>query len=152
MQNQSGQFEVFFDGQCPLCSREIEMIRRKDKMHRLKLTDISNPDFASNDFSNESLMREIHGRLPSGEYVKGVEVFREIYQRLGFSKFVAPTRLPGIRHLLDLAYRCFAFLRFRHAMHRINKSKPNNATDNCSTGACQPINSSSNSSHSQSQA
>ena len=136
------KFEVFFDGQCPLCSREIDMIRRKDKSNQLTLTDISAPGFSSDDFSQEALMKEIHGRLPNGEYVKGVEVFREIYHRLGFARVVASTRLPGIRHFLSIAYRCFAFFRFKHAMHRIAKSDRQNPTKRCATGVCQPIESS----------
>lgn len=28
------EVEVFFDGDCPLCKREIEMIRRRDVDHR----------------------------------------------------------------------------------------------------------------------
>lgn len=80
-------------------------------------------------------MREIHGRLPSGEYVKGVEVFRQIYQRIGLGGLVAPTRLPGVRQLLDLAYRGFAFFRFKHAMHRLNKSATAVA-EVCDNGKC----------------
>lgn len=136
-------FEVFFDGQCPLCKREIEMIRRQDKSKKLELTDISRSDFSSDDFSLDTLMREIHGRMPNGEYVKGVEVFREIYQRIGFSGIVASTRLPVIRQLLDVAYRCFAFLRFKHAMHRLKKSEVENSANSCETGSCQPFKSSS---------
>lgn len=104
MQTPSETFEVFFDGECPLCKREIEMIRRQDKSKKLRLTDISQSNFSSDDFSLDTLMREIHGRMPNGEYVKGVEVFREIYHRIGFSGIVASTRLPVIRELLDVAY------------------------------------------------
>ncbi len=31
MPSTNDQFEVFYDGKCPLCRREIEMVRRKDK-------------------------------------------------------------------------------------------------------------------------
>jgi predicted DCC family thiol-disulfide oxidoreductase YuxK len=116
-------FEVFFDGGCPLCKREIAMIRRKDVNNRLKLTDISTEGFQSADRTLDQLMREIHGRLPSGEYVTGVEVFREIYDRLGFGFLSRLSKVVGIRHLLDAGYRFFAYFRFRHAMHRMEKRK-----------------------------
>lgn len=58
-------------------------------------------------------MDRIHGRLPSGELIEGVEVFRRLYAAVGFSWLVAPTRLPGVRHLLDAAYELFAKNRLR---------------------------------------
>ena len=138
----SGKFEVYFDGQCPLCKREIEMIRRHDRSQSLKLTDIAAPEFISDDFPLETLMREIHGRMPDGKYVTGVEVFREIYRRMGFSRIVWSTRLPVVRQLLDIFYRVFAFLRFKHAMHRMKKAGSEVLPDRCESGSCQSVKSS----------
>jgi predicted DCC family thiol-disulfide oxidoreductase YuxK len=61
----------------------------------------------------DDLMASIHGRLPDGKIVKGVEVFRRLYAAVGFAPLVVLTRLPGISHLLDLAYRWFAKNRLR---------------------------------------
>ena len=73
-------FEVFYDGDCPLCLREINMLSKLDRRSRLKLTDIAAPDFdamATTGRSWQELMDEIHGRLPDGTMVTGVEVFRQ---------------------------------------------------------------------------
>ena len=129
------RFEVFFDGGCPLCRREIEMIQRKDHSQRLILTDISRPEFDSETHSMKTLMSEIHGRRSDGKYVKGVEVFREIYDRLGYSWLVSFSRLPLIRNVLDLGYRIFAKLRFLHAQHRMKKSNMVSGKD-CGSGKC----------------
>jgi len=53
-------------------------------------------------------MAEIHGRLPDGNWVTGVEVFRQLYTCAGFGPPVLLTRMPLIRNLLDLGYRIFA--------------------------------------------
>ena len=111
--NSNERFEVFFDGKCPLCKREIDMVRKKDTESRLIFTDIAADDFSPTDRDLGTLMREIHGRYADGNYVTGVEVFREIYTRIGFKRLVGPTRLPVIRQFLDLGYRCFAWLRFK---------------------------------------
>jgi len=124
-------FEVFFDGQCPLCRREMDMIRRKDKQNRLVLIDIADENFESREVSLTQMMKEIHGRRSDGSYVKGVEVFREIYERIGFGFFVKPTRLPVVRQLLDWAYQIFAKIRYSSAKRRMKK---NGAT--CESGAC----------------
>ena len=121
--NQSEPFEVFYDSHCPMCKSEIEMIRRKDKQSQMKLTDISAADFDATGTGKtlDELMREIHGRYADGSIVIGVEVFREIYGRLGFGFLVKPTRWTIIRWPMDLAYRLFAGIRYRAALKRFNK-------------------------------
>lgn len=58
-------------------------------------------------------MSKIHGRLPNGEWIEGVEVFRKLYDAVGFGWLVPATRVPGISHALDAAYRVFAKNRLR---------------------------------------
>lgn len=118
------RFEVFFDGECPLCKREIDMVRRMDKQGKLILTDIADPGFKPPGLELDTLMREIHGRRSDGSFVIGVEVFREIYSRVGYRPLVAPTRWPIVRHVLNLGYWGFAKLRYWHAMHRAKKKPP----------------------------
>lgn len=107
--------EVFFDGDCPLCVREIRMLQRLDRHHRIRFTDIASPAFdaAREGKTWDELMARIHGRLPDGRWIEGVEVFRRLYAAVGFGPIVALTRLPGVRHLLDLAYHFFARNRLR---------------------------------------
>ena len=119
----SQPFEVFYDQQCPLCRKEINFIRKRDKQGRLKLTDISASEFdaISTGKSLDVLMREIHGRYSDGTIITGVEVFREIYQRIGWGAFVVPTRWIGVRWMMDRMYNVFASLRYRHAKKRMGK-------------------------------
>lgn len=133
MATDSSKFEVFFDGKCPLCRREIDMIRRKDKQNKLLLTDISVPGFELPGHSMKRLMQEIHGRNPDGSFVTGVEVFRQIYDRIGFGMLVTPTRFPVVRQLLGLAYWGFAKLRYAHAMHRAKRY----LEESCDSEACE---------------
>lgn len=107
--------EVFFDGECPLCMREIRMLMRRDHRHRVRFTDIAAKDFdaAEVGLSWRALMERIHGRLPTGEMIEGVEVFRRLYTAVGFPRMVAVSRWPGISQLLDLAYFVFAKNRLR---------------------------------------
>ena len=108
-------FEVFFDGDCPLCKREIDLIRALDRHGRLRFTDIAAADFdpASTGLTQEELMASIRGRMPSGELVEGVEVFRQLYGAVGLGPLMPLTRLYGVRHLLDASYRVFARNRLR---------------------------------------
>jgi predicted DCC family thiol-disulfide oxidoreductase YuxK len=102
--------EVFFDGDCPLCVREINMLRWLDRRSRIRFTDIAAKDFdvGAIGIPWATLMDRIHGRLSDGTIIEGVEVFRRLYQAVGFGPLVALTRLPGLSHLLDWGYRAFA--------------------------------------------
>lgn len=108
-------FEVFFDGECPLCRREIALLRKRDRQGRLRFTDIAAPDFDPRPLGLDlgALMSRIHGRLPGGELVSGVEVFRQLYAAIGFERFVALSRLPVIAPLLESAYAVFSANRLR---------------------------------------
>lgn len=107
--------EVFYDGECPLCMREIRMLMRRDKKSRIVFSNIAASDFepSSVGVDMDALMGRIHGRLPDGRIIEGVEVFRRLYGAIGFGPLVLLSRLPGISHLLDLAYHLFAANRLR---------------------------------------
>jgi len=104
------EVEVFYDGACPLCLREIAVLRRKDRKQRIRFTDITAPGFDATDVgvSWPTLMARIHGRLPDGTLIEGVEVFRRLYAAVGFGPLVAATRLPLVSQLLNAAYHLFA--------------------------------------------
>jgi predicted DCC family thiol-disulfide oxidoreductase YuxK len=107
--------EVFFDGDCPLCRREIALLRRLDRRGRIRFTDIAVDGFsaAALGADQDALMAEIHGRLPDGSWIRGVEVFRRLYTAVGWGAVVALSRWPGIRQTLEVGYRVFARNRLR---------------------------------------
>lgn len=111
----SEEIEVFFDGGCPLCHREIGFLKRRDLNGKIRFTDIDAPDFAPESCGKtyEELMARIYGRLPDGTWIIGVEVFRRLYSAVGFGSLVALTRLPVISQILELCYRIFAKSRLK---------------------------------------
>lgn len=117
--------QVFFDGACPLCRREIAWLRSLDRRRRIEFTDLAAADFDPAAWGRDldTLMARIHGRLPDGTWIEGVEVFRRLYAAVGFGPLVFVTRLPGISQLLDWGYGVFAARRLR-------------LTGRCDDGAC----------------
>ncbi len=118
--------EVFYDGDCPLCMREIDMLMKRDKRERIRFTNIAEASFdpASIGLDHKTMMAKIHARLPGGELILGVEVFRKLYEAIGLGPIVALTRAPGVSQLLDLGYEWFAKNRLR-------------LTGRCETEACE---------------
>lgn len=104
------QVEIFFDGDCPLCKREIALLQRMDRRRRVQFTDIAAKEFDSANLgiSWSTLMDRIHGRLPDGTWIEGVEVFRRVYAAVGLGWLAWSMRLPVITWVLNWSYRVFA--------------------------------------------
>jgi predicted DCC family thiol-disulfide oxidoreductase YuxK len=115
VQDHPFEIEVFYDGDCPLCRREINLLKRLDRRQAIRFTDIAAPAFDPAPLGTDyaALMDQIHGRLPDGTMLVGVEVFRRLYASVGFRRLVALTRLPVVSTLLDWSYRLFAKNRLR---------------------------------------
>lgn len=107
--------EVFFDGQCPLCRQEMDWLKRRDRLKRIRFTDLHDPTFdaAQLGLTTSQLMAEIHGRLPDGTIISGAEVLRQLYSAIGFRWAVACSRLTVIRQILEAGYQLFARNRLR---------------------------------------
>jgi len=107
--------EIFFDGECPLCTREVNVLKRMDRKQRVRFTDIAAPGFDPSALGLDiaALMARIHGRLPDGSIIEGVEVFRRVYEAVGLGLLVRASRLPGISALTEAGYTLFAKNRLR---------------------------------------
>ena len=70
---------VLYDGDCPLCVREVDFLRGKDGgAGRLDLVDIASDEYdpdANAGIPFETAMSTIHGIKPSGDVITGIEVF-----------------------------------------------------------------------------
>lgn len=120
------QIEVFFDGDCPLCKREMGLMQKLDKRRQIRFTDIAEPGFQAGSYglTFDDFMAKIRGRLPDGTMIQGVEVFRRLYAALGWRWLASLSRLPVVSHGLDFGYRIFARNRLR-------------LTGRCAGGACE---------------
>ena len=107
--------KVLYDGECPLCAREISFLRRRNRRGLIAFEDIALPGFDARRYGldQHTVMSRIHGVLPDGAVIEGVEVFRRLYASIGLGWLVAPTRWPLLRGLFDRAYRVFARNRLR---------------------------------------
>ncbi len=106
----SWEVEVFFDGDCPLCRREIAWVQGRDREGKIRFTDIAAPSFAPAAYglTHQEFMAEIQGRLPDGAWLTGVEVFRRMYAAIGFGWIVSATRWPIVAPILNWGYKAFA--------------------------------------------
>jgi predicted DCC family thiol-disulfide oxidoreductase YuxK len=107
---------ILYDGECPLCRREIQLLRWLDRgRERVCFEDIAAPNFDASAVGIDAAaaMERIHGVLPDGAIVEGMAVFRRAYAAVGLGWLLAPTAWPGLHRLADLAYATFARNRLR---------------------------------------
>jgi len=111
------QIQLLYDGDCPLCLREVNFLQKKDAGRGLvQFVDIADDAYdpaqhGGVDF--ETAMGRIHAVLADGTVIKNVEVFRRIYSILGVGWIYAPTRWPVIGPLVDKLYDIWADLRLK---------------------------------------
>ncbi|EDY38964.1 conserved hypothetical protein [Cyanobium sp. PCC 7001] len=113
--------EILYDGACPLCLREVDVLRRRDQRRhgdspRLAFVDIDAPGYdpaAHAGVTYREAMGRIHAITADGTVLRDVEVFRRAYGLIGLGWLYAPSRWPLLRPLADLAYRVWAGWRLR---------------------------------------
>ncbi|MBE9129146.1 MULTISPECIES: thiol-disulfide oxidoreductase DCC family protein [unclassified Coleofasciculus] len=108
----SWQIKLLYDGECPLCMREVNFLRKRDAGRgKVAFVDIADDDYTPSlhggvDF--ETAMGRIHAVLPDGTVIKNVEVFRRVYEILGMGWIYAATKLPVIGWIVDTLYEIWA--------------------------------------------
>lgn len=113
----SWKIKLLYDGACPLCLHEVNMLTKKDAGRGLvAFVDVDDDSYdpAENggvDF--ETAMGVIHAVLPDGTVIKNVEVFRQVYDVLGMGWIYAITKLPVIGSLADALYGIWAKWRLK---------------------------------------
>ncbi|MCQ8184446.1 thiol-disulfide oxidoreductase DCC family protein [Parvularcula maris] len=102
------KLEVFYDGACPLCRREIALMQRMDRQDRLAFTDVSPPDAAEScPIDQRQLLARFHIRTPERELVSGTRAFTAAYAQLtGIGAIARLGEFGPTRLALDGLYTC----------------------------------------------
>lgn len=117
---------VYYDASCPLCVREMATIMALDVGQEISMQDCSTPDFFDTQadaagITPAEMMRLIHARLENGKWLVGVDVFIELYQRVGLSGVARVWAHPFLGALLRRIYPWIARHRQRLSRLGINR-------------------------------
>ncbi|MBI1372316.1 MAG: DUF393 domain-containing protein [Phycisphaera sp.] len=104
------QIRMLYDGECPACRREVDMLRRRDTRQQIDFEDIAAAGFDAGRYglTAERVRAVLHGVLPDGSVVTGMEVVRRAYRAIGLGWVWAPTGWPVLRWFSDRAYDVWA--------------------------------------------
>ncbi|KAH7300822.1 hypothetical protein KP509_24G080200 [Ceratopteris richardii] len=104
--------KMLYDGDCPLCMREVDMLRERNRIYRaIKFVDISAPDYspeenAGVDFA--TAMGRIHAILPDGTILYDIMAFKKLYEEVGLGWVYAFTRNQPLAKIADAIYSIWA--------------------------------------------
>jgi predicted DCC family thiol-disulfide oxidoreductase YuxK len=115
--SETWKIKLLYDGECPLCVREVNFLLKKDAGRGLvKFVDISDDEYNPEDnggIDYKTAMGRIHGVLANGKIIKNVAVFRQVYETLGIGWVYALTKIPLIGRIADGIYGLWADYRLK---------------------------------------
>lgn len=108
---------MLYDGDCPLCMREVNMLRERNKSYgAIKFVDISSKDYSPDDnqgLDYETSMGRIHAVLSDGTVVTDVEAFRKLYEEVGLGWVYAVTKYEPVASMANAVYGVWAKYRMQ---------------------------------------
>lgn len=103
---------VWYDGACPLCRREIAMMRRLDRAARIRFVDASDPQ-ASCPRDPAEMLSRFHAE-ENGVLLSGAAAFAAMWRAIPLLRPLGlAARIGVVGWLLETAYRGFLKLRPR---------------------------------------
>lgn len=109
---------VWYDGACPLCQREIALVRRLDRRGAIAFVDVSDPGVpVSCPVDRADLLARFHAR-ENGQVLSGAAAFAAMWRAIPVLRpFGQLARIPPVLALLERGYRLF--LRLRPRLQRL---------------------------------
>ena len=111
--------KVYYDGACPLCSREAKHYMRRDRHNHLEFVDIAGPGFdaAAEGLDPKRITEVMHARTADGRVYTELRAFVVIWDALPAGLFTTPARflfrVPGVIAVVGIFYRWFARNRYK---------------------------------------
>ena len=120
--------KLLYDSLCPLCSREVAMLRKRNARGLLAFEDIADPAFdpARYGLTLQQVVGAMHAVRGNGEVIRGIDVFAEAYEAVGWTWLARPLCWRFTRPIAKLGYRIFAKLR-----PRFSRFRPEDCADRC---------------------
>ena len=106
------QVTVWYDSQCPLCAREIALMKRLDRRGAIDFVDLHLARDCPVD--PDELLRRFHAREEGRSVVSGAAAFAAMWRAIPLLRpFGLLAKFPPVLWVLEAAYRLFLLLRPR---------------------------------------
>lgn len=106
-------YQLYYDGRCPLCAREMNVLR-KFKRASLLLVDIHQLN-QLNDNEREQMLRRLHLQTPDGQWRLGIQANVAAWSFTPIGFLVKPLGWPIWSGIVDRIYQRWADRRYCRA-------------------------------------
>jgi predicted DCC family thiol-disulfide oxidoreductase YuxK len=104
---------VWYDGACPLCIREIALMRRLDRRNAITFVDVA-PENAPCPIDRQLLLARFHAREADGPVLDGAAAFAAMWRAIPALRPLGLAARNGIvLRVLERLYRLFLKVRPR---------------------------------------
>lgn len=103
--------KLLYDGECPICKREICILQKKDSHTKINFIDISSKEFLpieNNNIDYNTAMSQIHAIDDKGNTLIGIPAFAAVYASCQLLIASTLLRIPFIKKILKPLYALFA--------------------------------------------
>ena len=102
--------KVWFDSACPLCAREIGIMRKLDWFNKVDFVDVlSTPDCPT---QREHLLERFHAQRLGGPLLSGAAAFALLWRSLPLLRPLGEiARIPFVLRILEILYLRFLAIR-----------------------------------------
>ena len=102
--------KVWFDSECPLCAREIKIMRKLDWFNKVDFIDVlSTPDCPT---QREHLLERFHAQRLGGPLLSGAAAFALLWRSLPLLRPLGEiARIPFVLRILEILYLRFLAIR-----------------------------------------
>ena len=102
--------KVWFDSACPLCAREIMIMRKLDWFNKVDFVDVlSTPDCPT---QREHLLERFHAQRLGGPLLSGAAAFALLWRSLPLLRPLGEiARIPFVLRILEILYLRFLAIR-----------------------------------------
>lgn len=126
---------IFYDGSCPLCTLEMDRLKRHDKHDLIKLVNLHQENFSIKypDIDIEKAMHILHG-IYRGKTLLALDVTHRAWTLVGKGLLVAPLSLPVVRQIAHQGYLLLA--KYRQPISQCLYQRFGIGIQTCETGTC----------------
>ena len=126
---------IFYDGQCPLCTLEMEKLKRYDTKNLIKLENLHQKNFTTlhPDIDVDKAMHILHGKY-RGSTLLALDVTHRAWTLVGKGTLVAPLKFPIIKQFAHQGYLLLA--KYRHPISQCLYQRFGIGIKTCEQGTC----------------
>ncbi|WP_062733940.1 thiol-disulfide oxidoreductase DCC family protein [Sphingobium abikonense] len=108
---------IWHDGDCPLCRKEIALMRRLDRRGAIMFVDATSADSAACPIDRADLLERFHA-MENGTLLSGAAAFAAMWRAIPLLRPLGlAARNQAVLAVLERCYR--VFLRIRPRLHRL---------------------------------